>query len=172
MTVEMSVHNTVSIPFANLEGSAAEANAEAFIATVTGFFFHAGTYKYWFNIPVSANSVFKFKNQSGQWWRAPETNYLNESGDGKFLHTCWSYVFYSLLFYLLIGLSDWWKLAPPVSKHSKIVLCNKPIYRIGFAKKLQYRFWKAPKMNIEISEYRYRLQYRLISAWNGIIGSR
>ena len=46
MTVEMSVHNTVSIPFANLEGSAAEANAEAFIATVTGFFFHAGTYKY------------------------------------------------------------------------------------------------------------------------------
>ena len=32
-----------------------------------------------------------------------------------------------------------------------LVLCNKPIYHIGFAKNLQYRFWKAVKMNIEIS---------------------
>ena len=32
-----------------------------------------------------------------------------------------------------------------------LVLCNKPIHRIGFAKKMQYWCWEAPKINIGIS---------------------
>ena len=36
-----------------------------------------------------------------------------------------------------------------------IVLGNKPIYRIGFVKFLQYQSQKVPKMNIAISNYQY-----------------
>ena len=42
----------------------------------------------------------------------------------------------------------------PLCQYLTLVLCNKPIYHIGFAKILQYRFRKAPKKNIEISDYR------------------
>ena len=44
-----------------------------------------------------------------------------------------------------------------------IVPCNEPNSCIGFAKFFQYWYWKSPKMDLGISDYRYWLQYRLIA---------
>ena len=46
---------------------------------------------------------------------------------------------------------------------------NKPIYRICFAKCSQYRFCKAQKMNIEITEIDINYKIRPIPILNGII---
>ena len=89
-----------------------------------------------------------------------EWNNINKHHYWRYLDLSWRYGSW-----LLIEVCSLWA---DNSKLYHVILndavqyTNIPVYCIGFAEGLQYRFWKAPKMNIEISDYQYRQQYRLI----------